>query len=213
METEAEYNVSSEQPDLDEVLEKINEIAKASADGDYIYRGERAHHQEHPYCGTVTSGLYRQYLERGEKHVNVSGIQLQILNEARDYIPGKMDDLELLSTLQHYGDKTNLIDFTTDYLVALFFACDGKPAEPGRVILLRRQPESDAETYEVEEPPRTIRRAEVQKSIFVQTEKGFVEPDKVVCIPAELKRNMLDYLRKHHDIATKNHLQRPPRIH
>ena len=35
METQAEYKVSSEQPDLDKVLEKINEIAKASATGDY----------------------------------------------------------------------------------------------------------------------------------------------------------------------------------
>ena len=40
METQAEYNVSAEQPDLDKILEKIAEIAKASADGDYIYRGE-----------------------------------------------------------------------------------------------------------------------------------------------------------------------------
>ena len=85
------------------------------------------------------------------------------------------------------GDKTNLIDFTTDYLVALFFACDGDAGEPGRVILLQRHPESDAETYEVEKPPRTIRRAEAQKSIFVQASKGFVEPDRIVTIPAHLK--------------------------
>ncbi len=55
METEAENNGSSQQPDLDKVLEKINEIAKKSADGDYIYRGEPAHHEEHPYYGRVTS--------------------------------------------------------------------------------------------------------------------------------------------------------------
>ena len=64
METEVENNVSSEQSDLDGVLEKINEIARASDTGDYIYRGEPEHHQEKPYYGTVSSGLYRQYLKK-----------------------------------------------------------------------------------------------------------------------------------------------------
>jgi tetratricopeptide (TPR) repeat protein len=110
-----------------------------------------------------------------------------------------MEDFELLATLQHFGDKTNLIDFTTDYLVALFFACDGEPEEPGRVILLQKQ----SEAYKVEKPPRTIRRAETQKSIFVQAPKGFVKPNKVVSVPADLKSALLDHLRKHHDISTK----------
>ena len=205
METQAEDKVSVEQPELDEVLEKINEIAKKSADGNYIYRGEPAHHQEHPYYGKVSSGLYRPFLEKGQTDVNVNGIQSQTLMEARQYIPDEdeMNDLKLLATLQHFGAKTNLIDFTTDYLVALFFACDGKPQEPGRVVLLQRYPESAPEPYYIEEPPRTIRRVEAQKSIFVQAPKGFVEPDKVVCIPANLKPALLRYLRKHHNISNK----------
>ena len=191
--------------DLDKVLEKINEIAKESATDDYIYRGEPALHEEAPYNGKVSSGLYRPFLEKGQTDVNVSGIQQQILMQARQYIPDEdeMDDLKLSATLQHFGAKTNLIDFTTDYLVALFFACDGKPQEPGRVILLQRYPESAPEPYYIEEPPRTIRRAEAQKSIFVEAPKGFVEPDKVVSIPADLKQALLRYLDKHHDILTK----------
>ena len=38
--------------------------------------------------------------------------------EAKRYIYEK-DDFEILTQLQHYGGKTNLIDFTTDYLIAL----------------------------------------------------------------------------------------------
>ena len=53
MATQAEYKASSQQSELDEVLEKINEIAKVSATGNYIYRGERAHHQEPPYKGLM----------------------------------------------------------------------------------------------------------------------------------------------------------------
>ena len=203
METQAESKVSFQQTDLDNVLEKINEIAKESADDDYIYRGESACHQEPPHCGKVSSGLYRESHELEAEQFDVTVVQQELLRQARKYTLHKMDDFEILTTLQHYGDNTNLIDFTTDYLVALFFACDGKSQEPGRVILLQRQSKVDPNSYKVKKPPRTIRRAEDQKSIFVQTEEGFVEPDKVVCIPADLKRDMLDYLRRHHNISAK----------
>ena len=202
METEAEYKVSAKPIHIDEVLEKINEIAKESDTGDYIYRGEPAQHQEPPYNGKVTSGLYRQYIDIEAEPFDVAVVQADILKEAHKYTPHKMDDFELLATLQHFGDKTNLIDFTTDYLVALFFACDGEPEKPGRVILLQRHPASDSKTYEVKKPPGTIRRAEAQKSIFVETLEGFVDPDKTVTIPVDLKSALLAYLRTHHDIST-----------
>ena len=202
MKTEAKYNGSSQQSDLDRVLEKIAEIGTKSAEGDYIYRGERARHEEAPYCGTVTSGLYRYYrydLKIDVEDINVNALQTQILIEAQEYIHDGKNDLELLTTLQHYGDKTNLIDFTTDYLIALFFACEGEPREPGRVILLPK------ESYNTVKPPGTIRRADIQKSIFVQAPQGVITPDefKVVYIPANLKLVLLDYLRKFHDISTK----------
>ena len=204
METQAEYKVSSQQIDIDEVLKKINEIARESATGNYIYRGEPAHYKDPPYYGRVTSGLYRQYIIDIEaEHFNVAVVQADILRAAHEYAPHKMEDFEILATLQHFGDKTNLIDFTTDYLVALFFACDGEPKQPGRVILFQREPEGDPKPYEVKKPPRTIRRAEAQKSIFVQSTKGFVEPDRIVDIPPHLKAVLLDYLRNHHDISTK----------
>ena len=205
MATQAENNVSAEQPDLDEVLEKINEIAKVSATGNYIYRGEPAHHAEKPYYGTVTSGLYRSFLERGQINVNVKDLQEKILEEARGYIPGKIDDSELLATLQHYGHKTMLIDFTTDYLVALFFACEREPEKPGRVILLPEVSEDENNGYKLEKPSTTIRRADIQKSIFVIADRNSVRPDKdkVVCIPADLKKSLLYHLRKHHNISAK----------
>ena len=197
METQEEDKVPSQQIGIDEVLEKINEIARESATGDYIYRGEPVHYPR------VTSGLYRQYSHIKAEHFDVAVVQADILRVAREYTPHKMENFDLLATLQHFGDKTNLIDFTTDYLVALFFACDGEHDEPGRVILLPREPDGDPKPYAVEKPPRTIRRAETQKSIFVEAPKGFVEPDRIVTIPAHLKSALLDYLRKHHDISTK----------
>lgn len=202
MEPQTENTVSSQQSDLDRVLEKIAEIGTKSAEGDYIYRGERARHEETPYYGTVTSGLYRYYrydLKIDAEHVNVNALQAQILIEAKEYIHDKKKDLELLATLQHYGGKTNLIDFTTDYLIALFFACEGEFRKPGRVILLSK------ESYDTVKPPGTIRRADIQKSIFVQVPQGVITPEEfnVVYIPANLKLALLGYLRKSHDISTK----------
>ena len=176
------------------VLEKITEIANASADGDYIYRGE-------PECyEKISSNLYREYEDDIEtEHFDIKVVQDELLKEAREYTTHEMDNLEILTELQHHGGKTNLIDFTTDYLVALFFACDGNRDEPGRVILL----EKESEAYKVVKPPRTVARVGGQKSIFVQATKGVVAPDIMVCIPANLKEDMLDYLQKHHDISTK----------
>ena len=187
-------NGSNTQIDLNSILEKITEIANASATGDYIYRGESKCHEK------VSSNLYREYEADIEaEHFNIAVVQEEILKEAKEYTTHKMDDPEILTELQHYGGKTNLIDFTIDYLVALFFACDGNPDKPGRVILLGKE----SATYKVLKPPRTIARAGAQKSIFVQAPSGVVEPDTVVYIPADLKGAMLEYLRKHHDISTK----------
>ena len=197
METEAEYRGSGQQTNLKEVLKKIKEIAKESKDGNYIYRGEPACYDK------VSSNLYREYeADIKAEHFDIMAVQEEILKEAKEYTD-KTNELEILTELQHYGGKTNLIDFTIDYLVALFFACDGEHTKPGRVILLQKPPKVSSKPYKVEKPPRTIRRAEAQKSIFVQASKGFVKPDRVVCIPIKLKGAMLDYLRKHHGISTK----------
>ena len=187
-------NSSDTQTDLKRVLKKITEIAEKSADGDYIYRGESKCHDE------VSSNLYREYADVEAEHFDIEVVQKEILREAEEYTTHKMEELEILTELQHHGGKTNLIDCTTDYLVALFFACDGNRYKPGRVILLQQQ----SEAYKVVRPPRTVPRVGVQKSIFVQAPSGVVDPNTVtvVCIPADLKGLMLDHLRKHHDIST-----------
>ena len=196
MRIEAEYKVSSQQPKFDEVLEKINEIAKASDTGDYIYRGEPENYDK------VSSSLYRESPDMNNADFSIEEIQQFILEEAKAYIGQtddieKTDDIELLTEIQHFGGKTNLIDFTEDYLIALFFACDGSHEEDGRVILLKRK----SEDYEIEKPRRTINRVESQKSVFVKSTIGFVIPYIEVTIPAHLKFAILDYLQKHHRLS------------
>ena len=115
---------------LEDVLDKISELARKSADGDYLYRGE-------PKCfPQVSSGLYRKYAKIDAENFDISIVQKEILQKAKQFIRQEIDDDELLAQLQHYGYATNLIDFTTDYHIALFFACDGRPKRDGRVVLL-----------------------------------------------------------------------------
>ena len=110
-------------------------------------------------------------------------------------------DLERLTELQHYSGKTNLIDFTTDYLVALFFACDGKPEKHGRVILQKIKRIKD----QIYQPQNPRHRVIAQKSIFVRPPHGFFCPDEekeVVRIEKDLKQDVLSYLRNYHGIST-----------
>ena len=190
-------NPSDSQHVPDEVWLKIREIADKSVLGDYIYRGEAECHPK------VCSGLYRPYLTSKIEAPDIMGSQNVILEQVKTYLPEISDlgDDEILTQLQHYGCRTNLIDFTSDYLIALFFACEALDSEDGRVILLRK-PSSDA-TYRIIKMLRTVNRVESQKSILVESTTGFVKPDCIVKIPKGLKRPMRDFLERCHDISAK----------
>jgi len=113
---------------LNEVFEKIQEIAAKSKDGDFIYRGEPKHYEK------VSSSLWRECEKVFEtEEFDTEAIQEQMLEVAKDYTHAT-DKFEILTELQHYGGHTNLIDFTTDSHIALFFACNGFPNDPGRII-------------------------------------------------------------------------------
>ena len=120
--------------ELDGVLDTINKLARKSRSGDYIYRGIPKHYD------AVSSSLYREYQDIEAENFDIEVAQKEILSEAKKYT-ASTDEFEILTELQHYGGKTNLIDFTTDYLAALFFACDGSPTHDGRVILLQKSGE------------------------------------------------------------------------
>ena len=179
---------------LNSVLEKIQEIVQISANGDYLYRGE-------PECyDKVSSSLYRKHSDIEAENFDIEVVHKEILDAAKRYTT-QTDDFEILTELQHYGGATNLIDFTTDYLIALFFACDGSDFlnEDGRVILLQKTRKINEQ---VKFPQNPINRVIAQKSIFVQPLRGFVEPDHVINIPKDLKQPILNHLQKYHNIST-----------
>ena len=62
----------------------------------------------------------------------------------------ELNDLELLATLQHQGAATCLIDFTANFHIALWFACQDN-TEVGRVFVVNR---GDIHTFEEVTPAR-----------------------------------------------------------
>ena len=188
--------MNTQKTELNRILEIIGRIAETTADGDFIYRGEPQHYEK------VSSSLWREcQKEIGTEEFDIEAIQKQMLEVAKDYTHEK-DDFEILTELQHYGGHTNLIDFTTDNHIALFFACDGSHDKDGRIVLLERTEEIKDQI----EPPRNPQnRIIAQKSIFVQPPKGFIEPKQyeIINIPKSLKELMLEHLQKQHGISTK----------
>ena len=188
------------------IKEKTDEIEKKTVGGDYIYRGEPKKHQGCPYYGKVSSSLWRQFMgeQFDTENIDIESVQAATLEDAKIYVlESDKDDFEFIAQLQHYDGKTNLIDFTTDYRIALFFACDGHHDQDGRVILLQKT-EGVKKKYQVEEPQNPQHRVIAQKSTFVRPPKGFIEPGecKEIIIPKCLKKPMLNHLRKYHGIFT-----------
>ena len=188
----------------DEIFDIIQDIANRSAEGNYLFRGEPKHHCK------ISSTLYRECeravreacLESELSDFDIKAIEGKIPNQVKAFIPrGEQElDLSIFTQLQHYGSQTNLIDFTTDSDIALFFACDGQPGKDGRVILQKRN------RVPIEQPSGVGHRVLAQKSVFVRPERGYIDPDKanyeVVNIPACLKEDILRYLRNTHGITT-----------
>lgn len=186
----------NEPNDLNAVLEIIGELARKAEGKNYIYRGEC---QRYPM---VSSSLYRRYANINEAGDGIASIQENILDQARAHnieLSDTVEDEDILAELRHNGGETNLIDFTSDYLIALFFACDGAPNESGRVHLLS----VIGDGYRIFEPRQPVHRVVAQKSVFVWPSKGFVQPEATVTIDANHKAAVLEFLRVHHGIASK----------
>ena len=106
--------------------------------GSFVYRGMADADWE------VESSAYRR-IRRSHGKPPLSVLQTyieQLLERARrrgfQERQGKSyKDLELLADLQHYGAATCLIDFTTNTLIALWFACqDEAPQTAGKVVAM-----------------------------------------------------------------------------
>ena len=177
------------------VEEIIRTIEEKTADGDYIFRGESQCHEK------ISSNLYRKLEKTGLLELDVETVQNMELEYAKRYrYTPETDEFKILTEIQHFGGKTNLLDFTTYYPIALFFACNSFPFKDGKIILQSRNGKINDWIIEPCDPDPESRVGK-QMSIFVRSPKGFIEADKEVIIPKVLKKCMLEYLEKEFGIS------------
>ena len=181
----------------EDALRLTNDIMAKATTGSYIFRGENKDH------GRITSSLYREYRHSDIlDHLDIGEIQQIELSAAFQHGGEDDEPHHLLHMLQHHRGKTNLIDFTEDCLIALFFACDGKMRKDGRIIFLERAKHQD----NITKPSRPVNRVIAQKSIFFEAPIGYLDLDEFeqIEVPSVLKPYLLDLLRDVHGITGAN---------
>lgn len=190
---------------------------EAKQQAGYLLRGEPEQYDD------VTSSLYRVTpLEARECVLQIerdvvesclyhcyTDTELQALKNE-----GNLQEraLRKLSEIQHFGGATNLIDFTTCPLRALFFACDRWPERDGRIVVIK--PELiPAFNYDDPSNPDVLipwgdydyirrtngypqARVDAQKSVFVHAKNGMLRDDdyEVISIPSRLKTDIREGL-------------------
>ena len=184
--------------EMDRIIALISEILRKSTPGPYVYRGE-------PECyEVVSSKLFRAFADTEDEMFHLGSVEEDFAYDADDYVAsGDADDrygkIQILAEIQHFGGTTNLIDFTEDYLIALFFASAGDHLTDGRIVLHSSQSDN------LVRPKRTSTRAVFQKSVMVRSPRGFLLPDdeETVIVPGSLKADVRKFLEHCHGISEK----------
>lgn len=136
-------------------------------------------------------------------------------------------EIEIMADLRHLEEDTNLIDFTRNILVALFFACYENPEEKGQLLFLpidrgrpayardydratlfrSRQP-GDIRLFQDFHTERNVARAIPQSNVLVHSASGYIdfEKEETHCIPAARKPDILKYLGEQKPSITKSYL-------
>lgn len=122
------------------LLEKIED-----QDGEFWYRGQRCDGWH------LQSGATQRIAGKRSKPEELISYHKDLLEEAR-WVGGKslgrngrkLGDLELLARLQHYGAATCLLDMTSNFNIALWFACQkaGEQEKSGKVFIVPTNPVS-----------------------------------------------------------------------
>ena len=203
----------------DTVDKFLNPILKACEGKRYLFRGTTKSHEE------INSSLYRWARNEGipfDEENSPFNIEKEILERAKIHFADSTSNIEKLTDLQHLQQdhgKTNLIDFSRNLYIALFFACDEEQhEEAGELILLdsakiEEKPdvvyedlESSSDPFLIE-PANTqfsLKRVISQRSVFVYPPSGYINKDlcKIIPVATYLKQPILDHLREVHNIHT-----------
>ena len=189
----------------------ISEILNATRGERCIFRGESI-----IYPGPISSSLYRQLKREKVTAKNIQGLlkerQKELIERLRSRTTRIGGDLEKLMASQHYGAKTNLLDFTENVFVALFFACWRDENEDGRVVIKQRrifyEPATEKDMLPDEKiaiivlPERYIRAAD-QNTVLLHAPQGFLSftEEEIVLIRKEWKKEIRELLERVYNIS------------
>ncbi|MDP4201520.1 MAG: FRG domain-containing protein [Bacteroidota bacterium] len=106
-------------------LNELKKLVSTERNGEFIYRGQKS-----AVWGLQSSAQRRidRQSKLDNRKFNFNDFVIyhkQIIDKARFLghdNQGKLSDLDILAEIQHHGGATCLTDFTTNFLVALWFA-------------------------------------------------------------------------------------------
>ena len=190
----------------------IQQISIATRGERCIFRGEPVIYR-YPF----SSALFRQLKEENPTEESIPslirGSQNKLIEKIRSYKEEGDSDLERLVAYQHKGGKTNLLDFTGNVHIALFFACSNEShkEDDGWLIVKPkkafRELTSESELSDDEAvlltPPGHLKRARDQRAVLLHIPEGFLpfETGETIVIKAAWKQEILEYLKNGHDIS------------
>ena len=200
--------------------ELIDSILEKCADKDYIFRGTTQVFSNENEEDSINSSLYRWAKDKKiiSENYKAVDIEKEIVEEAQRLFSPNTSNIEILTDLRHYGGKVNLIDFSCDLNVALFFACNGDFDKNGELVLFNVtnykpiKEDIDHNNREVKvsivRPANTQtsqRRTIYQSSIFLFTQDGYIKKDSCEVfffkIKKEIKPEILNFLEKFHNVS------------
>ncbi len=187
---------------------------------EHIFRGENK-----KFNKPLSSALYRQFHdefcfdkkitkeEKEEKFKLIKSVDKNTINNLFRYFAAPSTAENTLTYLQHYGGITNLIDFTKNINIALFFACTGSNNdEDGHIYLCKidrfyryhKQSEIGNGHDLCISPTVKDDWMVSQKTIFVVPDQGHVKEDLDIVIPFEYKAPILVHLARYYAINTES---------
>lgn len=196
--------------DLEDFIDKIKESNR-----NFLFRGTN---RSYPIASSSLYRLAKKKRIRFDVNNTPFHLEEKYAKRAKKHFPEGTPNIVILSDFQHcYLVKTNLIDFTTNPYVAVYFACYGLNSKKrGEIIYFDRsdmeeradvvyeelKPLADPFVVMPENANVSRERVTSQDSVFVYPPSGYINKCKckIIQVQAKLKQSVLAHLRDVHNI-------------
>ena len=127
-------------PIISKYLKRLNEMLdKESLAFFYVFRGQPQEKQKLTCTAARNERISSKDLLKDNQSKLINDLRVRGFGDDSKEKRRPLHDLELLADLRHYGTPSCLFDFTSNFLVALWFACGDKKGdknENGKVFIL-----------------------------------------------------------------------------